>query len=342
MNAEAKIQGNPMDETRIETHCYVCHGELPEGPAIVSSKCGVNYHEDCAKRVGRCPACGENLLEYFINEEAKKKMVFRDRIYTILLFLIPFVLIELLLGIWSMLNHPSKWSIPPWFGEAFIVDLIILIVGLLIALGIFYSFGYKPEKKAINTLVLAQKGPTPGKAEEQLYTCGYGERVSPFEFGDVSIPNKAGVQRESVIRVSVDRLTMTPEGTYVWANPRFQKLLNPNKNPQPSNPQELERVWKASGRTRIMPEEGAEAREEKLCSTCGKPLDYITEYDAYYCTSCGKYEEDTSQVGTTEEPPPPEEELPPPDEAPPDETPPDETPPPEEELPPPDEIPPPP
>jgi hypothetical protein len=250
------------EEARIETHCYLCQQELPEGPAIISSKCGVNFHDDCAKRVVHCPACGENLLEHFLNEDAKKKITGRERLFTILIFLIPFVIVEILIGVWSMVNHPSKWSIPPWFGEAFILDLVILIVGILVAIAIFSWFGYKPEKRAINAIVLAQKGPTPGRPEEQLYTCGYGDRARPFIFGDVSIPNKVGVQREGIVRVGVDRLSMTPQGTYVWINPRFLKLLSPKTNPQPSKPEELEKVWKESGRTRMSKEEVMEGEEE--------------------------------------------------------------------------------
>ena len=108
--------GQLAEEVKIETNCHICGGELPEGPAIVSSKCGVNFHEDCAKRVARCPACGENLLEHLLCEEAKEKMILKDRIFTILIFALPFIVIELLIGIWSLMNHPSKWSVPPWLG----------------------------------------------------------------------------------------------------------------------------------------------------------------------------------------------------------------------------------
>ncbi|UCE73378.1 MAG: hypothetical protein JSV56_10135 [Methanomassiliicoccales archaeon] len=295
------------DEARVETHCYVCQQELPDGIALINSKCGVNFHDDCAKRVVRCPACGENLLEHFLNEEAKKKIFFKDRIYTILIFLIPFVLIEILIGIWSIVNHPSHWSIPPWLGLAFFLDLIILVVGIVIALIMFLKLGYIPEKKTISALVLAKRGPTPGKAEEQLYACGYGDRANPFLLGDVSIPNKVGVQRENVVRVGVDRLTMTPEGTYVWLNPRFLKLLPPKTNPQPSNPEELEQVWKATGRTKIVSEEGAAKDEEKLCANCNSPLEYIADYDAWYCTSCGAYDESSLRPDL----PPPDEVFPP-------------------------------
>jgi hypothetical protein len=98
-------------------------------------------------------------------------------------------------------------------------------------------------------------------------------------------------------------LTQTEEETYVWLNPTFMKVLPAKDNPQPATPEELERVWKASGKTRIAPGKAAEkADEEKNCVSCGKPLEYISEYDAWYCSSCGKYDEDYEG----DEPPPPE------------------------------------
>jgi predicted RNA-binding Zn-ribbon protein involved in translation (DUF1610 family) len=293
-----------QDDAKIESHCYLCQEGLPDGLPIIGSKCGVYYHEDCAKRSVTCPACGENLLEHFLTHEAKKNIAKKDKIYTVLMFLIPFVLVELLIAVWSIMNHPSKWSILPWFGEAFILDLIILIVGIIIAVLIFSKFGYKLERKMVNAVVLAQKGQNPQKPDEQLYTCGYGDRASPNLFGDVSIPNKAGVQRENIIKVSVDRLTQTSEGTYVWLNPLFMKVLPAKDNPQPSTPEELESVWKASGKTKMAPGKGvAKEGEQKNCVSCGKPLEYISEYDAWYCSSCGKYDEDYEG----EEPPPPPE-----------------------------------
>jgi hypothetical protein len=239
------------DEGRIETHCYLCQQELPDGEAIVTSHCGVGYHDECAKRAVKCPACGENLLMNFLNEDAKGKIVKKDRLYTIMFLLIPFVVIEMLIALLSIMDHPSYLSMPPMFGEAFLLDLVVLIVAILIAMIIFAKLGYKPEKKAINALVIKQKGATPGVAEEQLYACGYGDRARPILFGDVSVPNKVGVQRDNVIRVQLDRLSITPEGTYVWLNPRFLKLLATKNNPQPSTPEEMEHVWKISGRTRI-------------------------------------------------------------------------------------------
>jgi predicted RNA-binding Zn-ribbon protein involved in translation (DUF1610 family) len=254
--------------------------------------------------VVRCPVCGENLLESFLKEEARGKMVFKDRLYTILIFLVPFVIIELLIGIWSMMNHPGQWSIPPWVGMAFFIDLIILIIGILIAIVIIASIGYKPEKRAINAFVLEQKSQSSTTAGERLYSAGYGggrtlgECADVYELGDVSIPDKAGVQRGSVIKVGVDRLTKTPQDSYLWVNPMFMKVLPSNKNPQPSTLEEMDAIWKASGRTMIGLEN---EKDEKLCSSCEKPLEYITEYDAWYCTSCGKYDEENEEDEVSED-----------------------------------------
>ncbi|UCF08208.1 MAG: E3 ubiquitin protein ligase [Thermoplasmata archaeon] len=337
------------EETRIDTHCYVCQQELPAPGPVISSPCGVNYHEECAKRVARCPVCGENLLEHFLSEDAQKRMIFKDKLYTILIFAIPFAIIEILIGVWSLLNHPSAWSIPPWLGFAFIIDLTILIVGIIVAVLIIKWLGYKQQWKTLNALVIAQKGPTPGIADEQLYTCGYGggegrlECADAFILGDVSIPVKLGVQRENIVKIGVDRLTKTPEDTFLWVNPRFIRLLKPKEEPRPSTPQELEKVWLMSGRTKIMPkeekkeEEVPPEEEEKRCSTCGSELDFIAEYDAWYCTSCGKYQEVTVEPDQIPEggvSPEPQE----PTEAPPDEPePPEDVPPPEGEDTPPDE-----
>jgi hypothetical protein len=145
---------------------------------------------------------------------------------------------------------------------------------------------------------------------------------------------------------------MTPSGSYVWLNPRFFKLLKPAKNPLPSSQEEMDNIWKATGRTKILgeapeveeavpPEEPAvaaappvaeeaaappEEAKERLCSTCGGPLDYIGEYDAWYCSACGKYDEELQEEGAPlDDTPPQDEQFPPPDE---DFPPPDELPPP--------------
>lgn len=343
------------EEARTETHCYLCQQELPEDGPVITSKCGVNFHEDCAKRVVKCPVCGENVLEHFLSENAKKNFVKKDRILTILIFAIPFAIIEILIAFWSMMNHPSEWSIPPWMGQALIVDVLILVIGIIVAVLIIKLFGYKPDWKTVNALVVAQKGMVPGTcvAGEQVYTCGYGgsegrlECAEAFIIGDVVIPDKLGVQKENIITVGVDRLTKTPQGTYLWVSPRFLKLLKPKDTPRPSTPEELERLWMMSGRTKIPAEE--EAAEERTCDSCGGPLEYIEAYDAWYCTPCGKYQEQAEEPLTTETVPaeeqPPDEDLPPPEDEPPEgEIPPDEQPPegelPPEDLPPEDEQPP--
>ncbi len=339
------------EETRTETHCYMCQQELPEDGPIITSKCGVNFHEDCAKRVVKCPVCGENMLEHFLSEHAKKRMVKKDKLYTILIFAIPFAIIEVLIGIWSMMNHPSEWSIPPWMGQAFIVDVLILIVGIIVAVLIIKMLGYKPDWKTVNVVVVAQKGMQPGTpAGEQVYGCGYGgaeggmDTAQAFVIGDVVIPDKLGAKKENIITVGVDRLTKTPQGTFLWVNPRFLKLLKPKDTPRPSTPEELEQLWMMSGRTKIPGEE--DASEERFCVTCNEPLEYIEAYEAWYCTPCGKYQEQTEEPETSEtvpaeEPLEPESgEEQPPDELPPEEEPPEGDLPPEGEQPPDEEMPP--
>jgi hypothetical protein len=64
--------------------------------------------------------------------------------------------------------------------------------------------------------------------------------------------------------------------------------MKPEKAPQPSDAEALEKVWISSGRAKIMPEGGAEGR---TCVTCDGPLQYVDEYESWYCTACGKYEE---------------------------------------------------
>jgi hypothetical protein len=298
------------EEARTETHCYICQQELPANGPIVTSKCGVNFHEDCAKRVVKCPVCGENVLEQFLSEDAKKRMVKKDRLYTILIFAIPFAIIEVLIGIWSMMNHPSEWSIPPWMGQAFIVDILILIIGIIVAGLIIKMFGYKPDWKTVSVVVVSQKGMQPGTpAGEQVYGCGYRGMEAGAQtmvIGDVTIPDKLGVKKDDIITVGVDRLTKTPQDTFLWVNPRFISPSKAKDTPRSSTPEELEQLWMMSGRTRIPAEEEG---EERFCSTCNGPLEYIAAYDAWYCTPCGKYQEKTGEEPETAESAPSDEPI---------------------------------
>jgi hypothetical protein len=268
--------------------------------------------------VVKCPVCGENVLEQFLSEDAKKRLVKKDRLYTILIFAIPFAIIEVLIGIWSMMNHPSEWSIPPWMGQAFLVDVLILIIGIIVAVLIIKMFGYKPDWKTVNVVVVSQKGSQPGTpAEEQVYGCGYRGMEAEAQnivIGDVAIPTKLGVQKDNIITVGVDRLTKTPQETYLWVNPRFMSLAKAKDTPRSSTPEELEQLWMMSGRTRIPAEEEG---EERFCSTCNGPLEYIAAYDAWYCTPCGKYQEQTEEPENAESTPSEEPIAPEPEEQPP-------------------------
>ncbi len=55
------------------------------------------------------------------------------------------------------------------------------------------------------------------------------------------------------------------------------------------------------------PAEGAE--EERICATCGGKMEFIPEYDNWYCYTCKKYPDEEEET-----PPPEDDDLPPPDE----------------------------
>lgn len=112
-------------------------------------------------------------------------------------------------------------------------------------------------------------------------------------------------------------------------------LLRPMRIPlsgRPKQPADLVEGMVIAGEAQIpeeLPPEDAAAApvEERTCETCSGKLEFIKEYDAWYCNTCKKYPEE-------DEPKPPEEELPPPDDE-------DLPPPDDEDLPPPnDEKPP--
>ena len=193
-------------------------------------------------------------------------------------------------------------------------------MGISIALGIFFWFGYKPERRTLRALILSQRGPALEKEGETLYSCGYGEPRAPKELGEVNISNKAQIGLHSVVNVRIDRLTLNEEGNYVWVNPKYLKVLDPKKNPTPSSPEELEGIWRESGRVMILPEKEEEQEEEENpCPKCGLPLEYSPELEDYYCAFCEIYKDEES----------PPEDLPPDDSAPegppPEDSPPDDS-----------------
>jgi hypothetical protein len=208
------------------------------------------------------------------------------------LLALPFLIIELLIAFFSMMGDvegPLAMSSSEPFVFAFFLDIIVLAIGIIVGLVVLAKFGYKPEYRTLNAIALDSKGPTPGVVGETLFTCGYGAKENPLIFGDVSVPAKAAVARGNIVQVYVDRLIMRPDTTYAWLNPVFVKKLKPEKAPQPSDAEALEKVWISSGRAKIMPEGGAQ--EVRNCATCGGPLQYVDEYGSWYCTACGKYEE---------------------------------------------------
>jgi hypothetical protein len=100
-------------------------------------------------------------------------------------------------------------------------------------------------------------------------------------------------------------------------------LMRPMKMPfsgRPKQPADLVEGMLISGEAVIpepLPEEGAAptAAEERTCSTCNGKLEFIQEYNAWYCDNCKKYpdeDEDLPPPPSEEEQPPKDEELPPP------------------------------
>ncbi|MCX8174070.1 MAG: hypothetical protein N3F63_05655 [Thermoplasmata archaeon] len=73
--AETKVEEKPQEaapEVKMEFEkgvasgnekCNFCKGKIKAGLAIIKCKCGAVYHEPCAKRTGKCNACGTSLEE---------------------------------------------------------------------------------------------------------------------------------------------------------------------------------------------------------------------------------------------------------------------------------------
>jgi hypothetical protein len=96
-------------------------------------------------------------------------------------------------------------------------------------------------------------------------------------------------------------------------------LLRPLKMPysgRPTQPADLVEGMVIVGEAQIpepLPAEGEtpaptpSAEETRTCDTCGGDLEFIKEYDAWYCNNCKKYPDED------EAPPPPDDEAPPPE-----------------------------
>jgi hypothetical protein len=102
-------------------------------------------------------------------------------------------------------------------------------------------------------------------------------------------------------------------------------LLRPLRVPisgRPKQPADLVEGMLITGEAQIPeelpPEEVAAApaaEEERTCETCGEKLEFIQEYNAWYCNTCKKYpdEDETPPPDEEDLPPPDDEDLPPPD-----------------------------
>ena len=94
-------------------------------------------------------------------------------------------------------------------------------------------------------------------------------------------------------------------------------LLRPMKMPfsgRPKQPADLVEGMVITGEAVIPedlpPEEAAAApEEERTCMTCNGKLEFIQEYNAWYCETCKKYPDEDEDTP----PPPDDEDLPPPD-----------------------------
>jgi hypothetical protein len=107
-------------------------------------------------------------------------------------------------------------------------------------------------------------------------------------------------------------------------------LLRPMKMPfsgRPKQPADLVEGMAITGEAvipeELPPEEAAAApAEERTCETCNGKLEFIEDYDAWYCETCKKYPDEDEDAP----PPPDDEDLPPPDD--------EDLPPPDDEEPP--------
>ncbi len=128
-----------MEETYVEEEvgmmeepleaCPICSSEIAaDQKGIECGWCGVERHEACEHSEEKCPRCKRYL------PSAKLKALASDRRFTAVLIFLPFVVIEMIIAIYSWLSHPSSISVPDldnWFSIGLIVNAILLIVALV-------------------------------------------------------------------------------------------------------------------------------------------------------------------------------------------------------------------
>jgi hypothetical protein len=123
MDEEVEI----MEEQPLET-CPICNSEIgSEQKTTECDWCGVELHDDCEHQQEKCPRC----MRYL--PSVKLKALKSDRRSTAVLIAIPFVVIEIIIAIYSWMSHPSSISVPDldnWLSIGLIVNVILLIVAL--------------------------------------------------------------------------------------------------------------------------------------------------------------------------------------------------------------------
>lgn len=109
--------------------CPICSSEIAaDQKGIECGWCGVELHEACEHSEEKCPRCKRYL------PSSKLKALASDRRSTAVLIAVPFVIIEMIIAIFSWMNHPSSISVPDlhnWFSIGLIVNVILLIVALV-------------------------------------------------------------------------------------------------------------------------------------------------------------------------------------------------------------------
>lgn len=118
-----------IEESLAPEPCPVCRSEIATGAKTTECDwCGQVFHEDCEPKQERCPRCRRYL------PSAKKKALASDRRFTAVLIILPFAIIEMIIAIFSWMNHPSVISVPDienWFSIGLIVNIILLIIAVV-------------------------------------------------------------------------------------------------------------------------------------------------------------------------------------------------------------------
>ncbi len=118
-----------VEEDVLPEPCPVCGSEIAEEESTLECDwCGQVLHEDCERKQDRCPNCNRFL------PSAKLMALKADRRSTAILIVVPFMIIEIIIAIYSWLAHPSAISVPDIensFSMGLIVNLILLIIAVI-------------------------------------------------------------------------------------------------------------------------------------------------------------------------------------------------------------------